>query len=139
MAKGYEKDGLTVFWDKDKCIHSGNCVRSLKSVFNPQKRPWINMQGAESGEIVRVVKNCPSGAVSYKMVNGISEEKNIQQEKVTIKVNKGGPYLIRGKIKVIDKDGTETIKVGSVALCRCGGSKNKPFCDGTHKTRDFDN
>jgi uncharacterized Fe-S cluster protein YjdI len=39
MAKGYEKDGLKVYWDKDKCIHSGNCISSLKSVFNPQKKP----------------------------------------------------------------------------------------------------
>ncbi len=62
MAKGYSNDDVTVYFDNDKCIHSANCVNGLKSVFNPQIRPWINMQGAQSEEIIGVVKNCPSGA-----------------------------------------------------------------------------
>ena len=138
MTKGYSKDDVTVYWDSDKCIHSGNCVNSLKDVFNPQNRPWINMQGAPSEEIIRVVKNCPSGALSYKMSNEMNEEKKIGGEELTIKVNKGGPYLIRGNVKIIDKDGTETIKEGTVALCRCGESQNKPYCDGSHKNKEFD-
>jgi len=138
MTKGYSKDDVTVYWDSDKCIHSGNCVNSLKDVFNPQNRPWINMQGAPSEEIIRVVKNCPSDALSYKMSNEMNEEKKIGGEELTIKVNKGGPYLIRGNVKIIDKDGTETIKEGTVALCRCGESQNKPYCDGSHKNKEFD-
>jgi len=138
MTKGYSKDDVTVYWDSDKCIHSGNCVNSLKDVFNPQNRPWINMPGAPSEEIIRVVKNCPSGALSYKMSNEMNEEKRIGGEELTIKVNKGGPYLIRGNVKIIDKDGTETIKEGTVALCRCGESQNKPYCDGSHKNKEFD-
>ena len=138
MTKGYSKDDVTVYWDSDKCIHSGNCVNSLKDVFNPQNRPWINMQGAPTEEIIRVVKNCPSGALSYKMSNEMNEEKKIGGEELTIKVNKGGPYLIMGNVKIIDKDGTETIKEGTVALCRCGESQNKPYCDGSHKNREFD-
>ena len=138
MTKGYSKDDVTVYWDSDKCIHSGNCVNSLKDVFNPQNRPWINMQGAPSEEIIRVVKNCPSSALSYKLSNEMSEEKKIEGEELSIKVNKGGPYLIRGNVKIIDKDGTEIIKEGTIALCRCGESKNKPFCDGSHKNKEFD-
>ncbi len=138
MAKGYSNNEVTVFWDKDKCIHSANCVNSLKSVFNPQNRPWINMQGAESEEIISVVKNCPSGALSYKRNNEMNEQKNNQGEEISIKVNKGGPYLIKGKVKITDKDGTETVKEGSVALCRCGESQNKPYCDGNHKNKEFD-
>lgn len=74
MVKEYEKDDLTIYWEYNKCIHSGRCVSKLISVFNPQKRPWINMQGANSDEIIRVVKNCPSGALSFKMLDEITEK-----------------------------------------------------------------
>ena len=139
MAKGYSNDEVTVYFDNDKCIHSANCVNGLKSVFNPQNRPWINMQGAESEEIISVVKNCPSGALSYKRNNEMNEQKNNQGEEISIKVNKGGPYLIKGKVKITDKDWTETVKEGAIALCRCGESQNKPYCDGNHKNKEFDN
>ncbi len=65
-------------------------------------------------------------------------DQNQEKQKVTINVTTGGPYLVRGSCKIIDKDGTESTKEGSFALCRCGGSKNKPFCDGTHKNVEFD-
>jgi hypothetical protein len=96
------------------------------------------MQGAQSEEIVRVVKNCPSGALSYKMNNEMNKQKNNQAEEISIKVNKGGPYLITGNVKIIDKDGTEKVKEGTVALCRCGESQNKPYCDGSHRNKEFD-
>ena len=81
MVKEYEKVDLTVYWGNNKGIHSGKCVSNLKSVFNPQKRPWINMQGANSDEIIRVVKNCPSGALSFKMLDEITE-KYIQSDEI---------------------------------------------------------
>ena len=55
-----------------------------------------------------------------------------------IQVNKGGPYLVKGKFTFVNSDGKEEIKDGSIALCRCGGSSNKPFCDGTHRKNGFD-
>jgi uncharacterized Fe-S cluster protein YjdI len=138
LEKGYSNDEVTVYFDNDTCMHSGNCVGSLKSVFNPQNRPWINMQAAPSEEIIRVVKNCPSGALSYKRNSKMTEKINNQGEEIYIKVNKGGPYLVKGNIKIVDKDGTETVKEGSIALCRCGESQNKPYCDGSHKNKEFD-
>jgi uncharacterized Fe-S cluster protein YjdI len=138
MANGYSNEEVTVFFDNDTCMHSGNCVNSLKSVFNPKGRPWINMQGAPSDEIIKVVKNCPSGALSYKMNSEMAGQKSSQVEEVSIKVNKGGPYAIRGRVKIIDKDGTETIKEGPFILCRCGESKTKPFCDNSHRDIEFD-
>ncbi|HEY2474654.1 MAG TPA: CDGSH iron-sulfur domain-containing protein [Candidatus Cybelea sp.] len=57
---------------------------------------------------------------------------------VTIKVRESGPYLIRGKITLTDVDGNPyTVKGENVALCRCGGSQTKPFCDGSHRTNGF--
>lgn len=60
----YEKDGVTVLWRPAICIHSGECVRGLGTVFNPNIRPWINMDAAPVTRIVEQVKRCPSGALS---------------------------------------------------------------------------
>ena len=60
-------------------------------------------------------------------------------DEVTIKVRQSGPYLVRGKVTVTDADGNPyTIEGPNIALCRCGGSQTKPFCDGSHKTNGFD-
>lgn len=61
---------------------------------------------------------------------------NDQTTLTKIKVSDKGPYLVKGKFLFVSKDGTEEVKEGNIALCRCGLSKNKPFCDGTHKTTD---
>ena len=93
-------------------------------------------------EIIKIVDNCPSGALSYERSNKMSEQKaqpaQTQQSETTVQVSKGGPYLIKGKFVFVGTDGKEEIKEGSVALCRCGGSNNKPFCDGTHRKIGFD-
>ena len=55
-----------------------------------------------------------------------------------IKVTKGGPYIITGKLKLVLPSGEEKEQSGTTALCRCGHSKNKPFCDGSHMKYEFD-
>ena len=62
--KHYTNDELTVKWESEKCTHSGNCSKGLIKVFNPQKRPWVNLDGAHLDEIRNQVKKCPSGALS---------------------------------------------------------------------------
>lgn len=58
---------------------------------------------------------------------------------VSIKVRESGPYLVRGPITLTDADGNQyTIDTPNIALCRCGGSQTKPFCDGSHKMNGFD-
>lgn len=64
--KAYETDELTVFWKPDICIHSGNCVRGNKDVFDPARRPWIDLSQASAQDIMRVIDTCPSGALSYE-------------------------------------------------------------------------
>jgi len=66
MKKEYSKEDITVVWRPDLCIHSGNCVRGLGQVFNPEKKPWIDVDQASSDEIVEQVGKCPSGALSIK-------------------------------------------------------------------------
>ena len=138
INKKYTNNEITVLWDADLCIHSANCVNSLNAVFNPKQKPWINMQAASTEKIIQTVIKCPSGALTYKRKDEMEEEKQNEQVLTTIKVNAGGPYLVRGSVVVVDKDGSETVKEGTIALCRCGGSQNKPYCDGSHTNVEFD-
>ena len=59
-------------------------------------------------------------------------------DEVTIKVRESGPYLVTGRVTLTDVEGNHyTVEGANIALCRCGGSQTKPFCDGTHKTNGF--
>jgi uncharacterized Fe-S cluster protein YjdI len=61
----YTNGEVTVVWKPEICQHSKNCWRGLIQVFNPRERPWINMNGAKTEQIIEQVKKCPSGALSY--------------------------------------------------------------------------
>jgi CDGSH-type Zn-finger protein len=64
----------------------------------------------------------------------MENEKQHSMPETRIQVAPKGPYLVKGKFLLVDDQGNETLKEGNIALCRCGLSKNKPLCDGTHKT-----
>jgi len=135
--KTYSNEDITVIWKPDVCIHSTKCWKASLAVFNPKRKPWIDMRGGTTEEIIKIVDNCPSGAISYERNDKLNEQKE-QTLQTTVQVSKGGPYLVKGKFVFVGTDGEEEIKEGSVALCRCGGSNNKPFCDGTHRKIGFD-
>ncbi|MBI2830710.1 MAG: (4Fe-4S)-binding protein [Chloroflexi bacterium] len=67
MKRTYTKGKLTVLWDSDKCMYAGMCHGQLHDVFDPDKRPWVNLEGADIEEIIRVIDTCPSGALSYEV------------------------------------------------------------------------
>ena len=142
--KEYSNGEMTVYWNPEKCIHSRNCVKGLPAVFDRGKRPWINMKGASSEDIMRTIDRCPSGALSYKRNDGAKNEhpadENAADEPVhgvDVRVTSKGPLIVDGRFRLIDEDGLASEVKGPVALCRCGGSKNKPYCDGTHKAIGF--
>jgi CDGSH-type Zn-finger protein len=68
------------------------------------------------------------------------ERPPMSDETVTITVRPNGPYLVKGPIELVDGDGHpfEVAAGKTIALCRCGGSTTKPFCDGTHSKAGFD-
>ncbi len=141
--KTYTNGEVTVFWKPDLCIHSTKCFHSLPEVFNPKIRPWIQLDKSSTDKIIETVKNCPSGALSFKNNSEILNEEKQMAEPLTnssvrIEVTNSGPLMVTGNCVIINKDGTETIKEGKFALCRCGQSTRKPFCDGTHKSITFD-
>lgn len=135
IIKKYSNDEVTVVWQPDKCIHSAICIRGLPNVFDNQKRPWVNIQGATSERIIEQVKQCPSGALSYFM-NG-EENVAVENSQTVVEVMPNGPLLIRGTVNVKGKDGNEIVKDKATAFCRCGSSANKPYCDGSHIAARF--
>jgi hypothetical protein len=96
------------------------------------------MQGASSEDIMSVVDRCPSGALTYKKVHSATEESD-NMPNANIKVTKNGPLLVEGGCSLRDNEGTLLAEQGPYALCRCGGSGKKPFCDGTHIKIGFEN
>ena len=139
----YPNADITVIWKPDTCIHSTKCWRELIAVFNPKNKPWIKMEGANTERIIAQVKRCPSGALSFilneeqKKENPVVVESPPGPEQNIIECLPNGPLLVKGNVLVKKSDGTEELQNGTVALCRCGGSGNKPYCDGTHNKNGF--
>lgn len=63
----YSNGEITILWKPKICAHSGICVKGLGEVFDPKRKPWIDMSKAETDHIIEQVKKCPSGALSINM------------------------------------------------------------------------
>jgi CDGSH-type Zn-finger protein/uncharacterized Fe-S cluster protein YjdI len=118
-------------FDGDKCIHSRNCVLSRPDVFVPNvDGEWIHPDAAAPEEIAGLALNCPSGAIAYERLDGGEGEKPPLVN--TVHVRENGPYAVHAEM-AIEGHGAQL----RATLCRCGDSKNKPFCDGTHTKIGF--
>ncbi len=135
ITKKYSNGELTVVWKPQKCIHSGVCVKTLPMVYDPEAKPWINVENASTEELKEQIIKCPSGALSYFMNADDNQEEETLETKIEILEN--GPLLVYGTLKVTDKDGNIETKNKTTAFCRCGESNNKPYCDGSHIKADF--
>ncbi|MCQ0111297.1 (4Fe-4S)-binding protein [Zhouia amylolytica] len=135
IVKEYSNGELTIVWKPKKCIHSGICVKTLPMVYNPDKKPWIEIENATTEQLKDQVSKCPSGALSYYMSDKNDQEEKSLETKVEVLPN--GPLLIYGTLKVKDKQGNIETKNKTTAFCRCGSSGNKPYCDGTHTEINF--
>lgn len=140
----YSNEDITVVWKPALCIHSTHCWKELGAVFNPRKRPWVDVKGADNQRIIQQVKACPSGALSYFNNNSqptASEEQSghstSEVHELIIECTLNGPLLVQGDVVVKKSDGSQEIKSGTIALCRCGSSANKPYCDGSHRRVGF--
>lgn len=137
MKKEYTNGEITVVWQPTLCMHSEICYHGLVEVFNPDARPWINMEGADTERIAAQVDKCPSGALSWYRNDAQAPEPMVAAEDVVVEVTANGPLLVHGTIMVKQPNGETIRKEKVTALCRCGGSANKPYCDGTHRTNGF--
>lgn len=133
----YKADDITVTFAPDVCIHAAECVQGLPAVFDPAKKPWVNVAGASPDEIVEVINKCPSGALKYELIDFEPKKEELTMEKTKITVMPDGPLMVEGNLTVNKMSG-DNIKDGEkLFLCRCGHSSNKPFCDGKHKAAEF--
>jgi uncharacterized Fe-S cluster protein YjdI len=137
----YSNSEVTIVWKPEICIHSAICVKGLPGVFNAGRKPWIDMSQADTNAIIEQVRKCPSGAISYMMNDGAADSAKPVAEAANItniEIMKNGPIIIKNECVIKHSDGTEEVKQGKVALCRCGASSKKPYCDGTHGKIGFE-
>ena len=126
LKREYATEEIVVEWEPRLCFHSQNCVRSLPKVFDESRRPWVAVEAA--------VALCPSGALRTRRPRA---HKATRSTETRVRASSNGPLLVTGGVRVLDADGNVLYEGERAALCRCGGSANKPFCDGTHKTNGF--
>lgn len=137
ITKKYSNGEVTVVWKPSECIHSGICFRGLGDVFNPRQRPWVTIGGSTTDKIIDQVKKCPSGALSYYLNRDVDEPSVKVEAETIVETMPNGPLLVYGNVSVKDSSGNITKKNNVTAFCRCGGSGNKPYCDGSHKRNGF--
>lgn len=130
-TKTYTSDAIDVTYDPNKCIHVAACVRGLPAVFDTSKRPWVQPWQAKAEAVAEVVERCPSGALHYQRKDGGEAES--PSPITTVVATPNGPYYLRGDLQLAGQEGRET----RLALCRCGASANKPFCDNSHRQIRF--
>jgi len=135
VKKTYSTNEIQIHWDSDRCIHTGWCSKALIEVFNPEQRPWIQLDSGQLDDVVAVVEKCPSGALTYTRDDGGEQEALQVPAKVVPWPN--GPYFVRGSFEVEDRHGNRFDSGPRATLCRCGHSKNQPFCDLSHRDVGF--
>ena len=133
MRKVYRGRDIEVSFDLDLCVHIGECLRGDKGVFNLKRRPWLLPDEAEADLVAGIVERCPSGALLYRRHDGGPEESHDGTNVIPIR---NGPLMVTGDIEVRGEDGIVE-RLPRVTLCRCGASKNKPFCDNEHLAIGF--
>jgi CDGSH-type Zn-finger protein len=101
----------------------------MPAVFRPAERPWVVLEGALPEEVQAVVERCPTGALQFARLDGSYREE--PQGEAVIRGMINGPLYVRGDVELKQPDGTWK-KETRLALCRCGLSQNKPYCDNSH-------
>jgi CDGSH-type Zn-finger protein/uncharacterized Fe-S cluster protein YjdI len=117
---------ITIIYDGKRCIHARRCVMGQPAVFRANvKGGWIDADGASAEDVQHVALNCPSGAITVRRKDGGANEQPPRANLVVVREN--GPLAINAELTI---EGHEAMT--RATLCRCGLSKNKPFCDNSH-------
>jgi CDGSH-type Zn-finger protein/truncated hemoglobin YjbI len=119
----YQAEGVTLSDDRSVCAHFGQCTDRLPRVFRATGEPFVDPAASTPAQISEVVRGCPSGALALP-----TEE----HDSPSITPIVDGPYRVRGAVQVVGADGEPYPARERQTLCRCGHSRNKPFCDGSH-------
>jgi uncharacterized Fe-S cluster protein YjdI len=159
-GRRYRKDDIIVYWKPEACVHASFCYRELIEVFDPGRRPWVDMNAASTDRIIEVVNMCPTEALTWKwndeeknrsispdQTNHVifrrpelleEQEKAVPGNPVSVKIMMDGPIVIKGDFAFKYTGNNKEIKDGIISICRCGASNRLPFCDGSHRKTGFE-
>lgn len=131
----YPGGEIDVLWDGRLCIHIGECGNAKGDLFVGGRDPWCLPDTCSKAEVREVVERCPSGALTYRDHDGSPEAAPAEN---TVMVVYNGPLYADGDLEIggapQDMPGVRF----RAALCRCGHSGNKPFCDNSHLKAGFE-
>ncbi len=134
-AISYKGEDIHIHDNRAVCSHDGSCFGELPRVFRKkQEFRWIWPDNAPADRITATIRHCPSGALAYTRDNVKVTD---WETEMYIHIRKNGPLEVKGGIILDDDQGSVPQTSDHYTLCRCGGSKNKPFCDGTHLQKHF--
>ncbi|MGW3567507.1 (4Fe-4S)-binding protein [Streptomyces sp. NPDC000941] len=122
--KAYRTESITVIFEARRCLHAAECVHRLPEVFDPTKRPWIQLDRTTAERLAEVVRRCPSGALQYELVEGGTETPD---RPTMITRSAIGQLTVRGELSVDTPQGARAET--RVILCGCGQSRLQPYCD----------
>jgi len=138
----YPARQFTILDNRGLCAHSGRCTDALPTVFRASEEPFVAPAGGRADDILRAIQACPSGALGAAIAERRASEVVDRVRPPSIEVSKDGPYFVSGWVDLRDEASDEPARAAGAskehfALCRCGQSKNKPFCSGAHWYADF--
>jgi len=158
-GKKYKSNDITVYWKPSACVHASYCYRELIEVFDPSRRPWIDLNGSTTENIIEVVNLCPTEALAWKWNDEVKNEsvgsdqvnhikfrrpelldiKDIEEKEqpVSVKIMTDGPIVLKGNFNITYSDINKEVQEGIVSICRCGESDHQPYCDGRHRKTGF--
>jgi uncharacterized Fe-S cluster protein YjdI len=158
-GKKYKGDEITVYWKPSACVHASYCYRELIEVFDPSRRPWIDLNGSTTDKVIEVVNLCPTEALTWKwndeaknetvgndQVNHIRfrrpelvdiKDSVEETQSVSVKIMADGPIVLKGNFKITYSEVNKEVQDGIISICRCGDSDHQPFCDGRHRKTGF--
>ncbi|NEX16306.1 MAG: hypothetical protein C1943_06670 [Halochromatium sp.] len=131
----FQGQDIDVHWDQRLCIHIGECGQADNSLFEAGREPWCVPDELSKAEVREVCERCPSGALSYVDKAGTPEQPAAENSGQLVY---NGPLYLTGELEI---EGAPEDMPGlrfRAALCRCGASKNKPFCDNSHIEAGFE-
>jgi len=130
----YKSDAIRVRYEPRRCIHAAECVKGAPDVFDRHSRPWIQPESGAADAVADVVMQCPTGALHFERLDEGASGSASRDARA--RVIPDGPIYIQGRLMLDRPDGSR-LPENRLALCRCGASENKPFCDGSHERVGF--
>ena len=133
----YQTRDVEISWAPSRCIHFGACWNGSIEAFDPRRRPWVDPLAEPPARLDEIIAGCPTGARRLRWSDGrtpVSEP----EPPISVVPQADGPLFVRGPVTITDRSGAVIEVSTRVALCRCGHSDHKPFCDDSHYRVGFE-